>query len=477
MREKINPAIQKLDKLRQALKLGEVIQRLSGRSPGHLDLQSLPCPLTGQITDPLQIHDNVQDFFEDWHALPKNLDPAAHHLAQHPTWWKSLLEYTETGSPQLLTKRSQIPPPLQNGLRRACAVKVSPRIETLLDETINRPVTYEEFNSSLNDIPAGGAGGLSEMSANMAKGWSQTTRRIVHAHMDNIWKTRSTPEWFKDKVIKLAPKVSGNAELKNMRPISLYETTRKAWTTIIGKRIHLAWHENDVLHPKQYGYRLDQGTHMALFSVLNEIEGANHTKTTKHATFWDIRRAFDSIPRNIQKLAWVRLGVPMDVAEWFVELDDGGLSFISTPYFHMNKDLKTPSNLKTKSGHFTNATHLGYKAQRGIGQGESVSSLLWTALYDILLEWIDPTNRHLHVAETELDYTDADAEGASPSAYADDLCTITPGSRAEYMQQIVATWLSAFCAFTGMMMHPSIYPSIHPSIYPSIHPSIQYIML
>ena len=78
------------------------------------------------------------------------------------------------------------------------------------------------------------------MPANMAKGWSQTTRIIVHAHMDNIWKTRSTPAWFKDKVIKLAPKVAGNAELKNMRPISLYEITRKAWTTIIGKRIHLA---------------------------------------------------------------------------------------------------------------------------------------------------------------------------------------------------------------------------------------------
>jgi hypothetical protein len=27
----------------------------------------------------------------------------------------------------------------------------------------------------------------------------------------------------------------------------------------------------------------------------------------------------------------------------------------------------------------------------------------------MLLEWIDPTNRHLHVAETNLDYSDEDA--------------------------------------------------------------------
>ena len=148
IREKTNPAIQKLDKLRRDHKLGEVIQRLSGRSPGQLDLLSLPCPINGQITDPRQIHDDVQDYFKDRHAIPLGLDPAAHHLAQNPTWWKSLLEYTNTGSPQLLTKRSQIPPPLQDGLRRACAVKVTPRIQTLLDETINKAITLEEFNSS-----------------------------------------------------------------------------------------------------------------------------------------------------------------------------------------------------------------------------------------------------------------------------------------------------------------------------------------
>jgi hypothetical protein len=38
-------------------------------------------------------------------------------------------------------------------------------------------------------------------------------------------------------------------------------------------------------------------------------------------------------------------------------------------------------------------------------------------------------------------------------AYADDLTTVTGGSRAECMQQPQATWLSVFCAFTGLVMH------------------------
>jgi len=273
--------------------------------------------------------------------------------------------------------------------------------------------------------------------------------------MTNIWTAKTTPAWFRDKVIKLAPKITGNSELKNMRPISLYEVLRKTWTTIVAKRIHLAWHNNDVLHPAQYGYRLDNGTHMALFNVINQIEDATHNNKTKHITFWDIRRAFDSIPRNMQKLAWTRLGVPLDVAEWFVDLDDGGLSFISTPLYHRDKNLKTPEEMGNSNTHFSAAPELSFQAERGIGQGESASSLMWTALYDILLEWIDPANRHLHVAERDIHYTDEDITQTKLNAYADDLATLTGGPRAEYMQQLIATWLSAFCAFAGLVMHPA----------------------
>ena len=209
----------------------------------------------------------------------------------------------------------------------------------------------------------------------------------MYQHLQNIWTTRTTPKWLKDKVLKLAPKLIGNSELKNMRPISLYEILRKLWTTIVGKRIHLTWHNFRVLNGAQYGYRLDNGTHMALFNVINQIEGASHDKATKHVTFWDIRRAFDSIPRNLQKLSWVRLGVPMEIAEWFVDLDDGGLTFISSPYYHLNKDLKAPEEMLKANTHFTGAPEMGFLSGRGIGQGESASSLMWTALYDILLDF------------------------------------------------------------------------------------------
>ena len=151
--------------------------------------------------------------------------------------------------------------------------------------------------------------------------------------MANIWKSRTIPDWFKDKEIALAPKIPGNDQLDNMRPISLYEIVRKVWTTIIAKRINRVWHELGLLHPSQYGYTLDNGTQMALYTVINEIEGATDRQEPKFVTFWDIRRAFDSIPRNLQRLAWRRLGIPQDVADWFVGLDTEGQNFISTPLY------------------------------------------------------------------------------------------------------------------------------------------------
>jgi len=461
MRLKQSPAIRKLDSLREKHKLGRIIELLSARSPDQLELQSLPCPTTGQITDHFNIQAILNEYFEDWLAIPRGLDAAADLLANHHSWWKSLLTFEDKPGLQLLQAKSSIPPALQDGLRRVCAIKVGPEVQQAIRQTLTDMITFEDFDDSIGQLTYGGAGGPSENTASMVKAWSPGTRRLVYQHMQNIWTTRTTPKWFKDKVLKLAPKLIGNSELKNMRPISLYEILRKLWTTIVGKRIHLTWHNFRVLNGAQYGYRLDNGTHMALFNVINQIEGASHDKATKHVTFWDIRRAFDSIPRNLQKLSWVRLGVPMEIAEWFVDLDDGGLTFISSPYYHLNKDLKAPEEMLKANTHFTGAPEMGFLSGRGIGQGESASSLMWTALYDILLDFIDPANRHFHEAEGDLQYTNTDIDNTSLNAYADDLSTLTSGPKAEYMQQLQATWLSAFCAFAGLVIHPA---KIHTTI-------------
>ena len=240
-----------------------------------------------------------------------------------------------------------------------------------------------------------------------------------------------------------------------MRPISLYEVIRKVWTTTVAKRIHLICHHHRLLNPAQYGYRHDNGILMPLYNLLNTIEDAHLNSTPTIVTFWDMKRAFDSIPRNLQRLAWNRLGVPPDVAEWFVSLDDGGQAYVETPHYQLNKNLHSSHDFLHGAQHAPNPTHppdhptltLGFCPQRGIGQGESASSLMWVAVYDILLDWIEPHNTHLHpfnfadlsrpthISTPDSHTTRTNTAPPVSNAYADDLATITTGSRAHPIQQ------------------------------------------
>jgi hypothetical protein len=127
-----------------------------------------------------------------------------------------------------------------------------------------------------------------------------------------------------------------------------------------------------------------------------------------HITFWDIRRAFDSSPRNLQKLAWMRMGVSKGLAEWFIELDDGGLSFIDTPLYVNTSDLHSHEDMLKRKKHMCSAKNIKeliFKAERGIGQEESASSLQWTVLYDMVLKWIDSKNRKLYEDENLQEYS------------------------------------------------------------------------
>jgi hypothetical protein len=52
----------------------------------------------------------------------------------------------------------------------------------------------------------------------------------------------------------------------------------------------------------------------------------------------------------------------------------------------------------------------------------------------MVLEWINPKNRQLHVNENLQEYSDQTAINAAPSAYADDLATCSAGPQTEYIQ-------------------------------------------
>ena len=174
-------------------------------------------------------------------------------------------------------------------------------------------------------------------------------------------------------------------------------------------------------------------------------------------------------------------------------MDEGGHAYIDTPYYQCNKNLQTSDSFLRNPTHFPtspdstahNSTPLAFTPRRGIGQGESASSLLWDAVYDILLDWIDPNNKDLHPASfadickptyisTPASQSDrANYEPPVSNAYADDLATITTGTRAHDIQQQQADWISAFCAFTGLQLNMKKIVPVY--IGPSTNSTPQYL--
>ena len=90
-----------------------------------------------------------------------------------------------------------------------------------------------------------------------------------------------------------------------------------------------------------------------------------------------------------------------------------------------------------------------FHQERGIGQGDTPSAILWIALYDILLCMLSTplTERSGHfLARGPL----RSVYAAGSISYADDLCMPPAGSL--HLSQLHANLVSTYCALTTLMI-------------------------
>jgi len=129
---------------------------------------------------------------------------------------------------------------------------------------------------------------------------------------------------------------------------------------------------------------------------------------------WDIKRAFDRVPKNILTLSWTRLGVPLPVAEYLVGMDTHGTTVIRTPYTERRFKLRGKSTFTTR-----HPKTPSFKAEVGTGQGDVGSPLNWIAFFDILLCALDREHSDCPLIRSKGRLTKARDTG-----YADDLVSI-----------------------------------------------------
>ena len=84
------------------------------------------------------------------------------------------------------------------------------------------------------------------------------------------------------------------------------------------------------------------------------------------------------------RLAWSRLGVPDEHLTWLTSLDEDGLTFFLSPYMANRLDTRQPESLlqpDATDDHLLLQTDSAFTCERGVTQGDTMSTICWVATY------------------------------------------------------------------------------------------------
>ena len=422
---------------RQQGKKAAVIKSVFGTHMDRYDMNLIRLADGSTLTDPVAIHEAFTNHFQQWHQG----NGRKTFFDDHSIDWTNPQASKDTFL--AYEGHSLIPREILLCIWDAIVGPTLnyPELPTMLREATMTPVTTEELRAAIKRAPASSVPGPSGLSYAMMKEWPEEVLQAAHLAMSQIWETGTIPAWWQWKWICPIPKVDPEtATLDDLRPIALLETTRKLWMGIIVGRITTIWERESVLSNGQYGFRRSRGTESPTAQVINALEEAEESATEIHGSSWDIKRAFDSVPKSILVMSWERLGVPKRIAQYIVDLDRECLTVPLTPHAKSLLHSGGRQAFSLNSSSETNAR--GFFGVTGTPQGDTPSPTNWNAAFDILLRALEAANLHPFFIRSG-----PNLHPVQDTAYADDLFSIS--ARREGLQ-LKADIVSAFAGIFGI---------------------------
>ena len=250
----------------------------------------------------------------------------------------------------------------------------------------DNPITIVEFEAQIKGGSNDKSPGLTGFSINMMKKLPVECREYIYHLISTFWTFGSNnhiPSFWKDRYLALIPKDKNKAiSADRVRPISLYEVTRKLWTGAIIRRITNLWERHRAVNDTQNAYRKHKGVDLPVLQVINAVQNILADSTELLCSSYDIQQCFDSVNRPLVIASYMRLGVPKNIARSLVLLDIDGVTVIRTP--HSIKSLaRGRHHLSTLVEKSDNQTARVFIARDGIGQGDKTAAPSFTAISDI----------------------------------------------------------------------------------------------
>ena len=422
----------------KANKIGQAIKSVLGKTQNRNEIRNLDTR-NGHTTDPYEIHQKLTDHFENHFTLPDTAHPTARSIKDDPHLWKDLL------SGKINTKdlpgMDKIPAHLTDLFDTAIrSTSHHPTLKDKMQEAFEKPFTEDQFLKILANKTPNKAGGISNCTINMMKAWPEYIKSHVFTIMNKFWENNYIPDWWKNRWILPIPKTPQARSPDQMRPIALYEITRKIWTSMVLSRIQPVLYDLKIMQHSQNGFTPEKAADTALLQLINCIEEAIQSNNDLYYTSWDMKAAFDSPSKNLLKLAWTRMGVPETIVNWLINIDIGGRTYIKTPLaIHIAHTTETKKISDTILQYFI--------GECGVGQGDTQGPITYNVAIDIL-----HTMLSLGLAEDYYTRDDNQRLRKQPAiGFADDFSTL---AATKTTHQLQADIICAFCTITGLRIAP-----------------------
>ena len=169
------------------------------------------------------------------------------------------------------------------------------------------PPSEEEVIEAIGRLKSGKAGGKSGILPEMVKDCGGGVMNCILDLFTTAWKEKVPGEW-RDAMLVPIPKKGDLTICDNWWGISLLDTIGKVFAKVIQMRLQKVAEE--VLSDSQCGFRAAMGCTDMIFCVRQLIEKAREHNTKLYLLFVDLRKAYNSIPRQALWVTLKKYGIP-----------------------------------------------------------------------------------------------------------------------------------------------------------------------
>ena len=196
-----------------------------------------------------------------------------------------------------------------------------------IDESLDVPPSEEEILDVIKLIKGGKAAGKNGVLPEMIKCCGLDLLDYLVVLFQSVWSEGSVPQEWKDALIVPIPKKGDLSLCDNWRGISLLDLGGKVFAKIIQQRLQSV--AERVLPESQCGFRSGRGCVDMIFCARQLVEKAVEHNTQVFMLFIDLRKAYDSIPREALWRVLVKYGIPPSMVAVIRSLHDGMYAEVS----------------------------------------------------------------------------------------------------------------------------------------------------